>query len=189
MVGWLGVLSLPAVAAPASQPAASRPVASRPAASHKAASHKAASQPASAPAGHATTTATTTATTQAVTTRRAAPPLALGGWQGGGNLSSSPEGGLAYTMLAYVLVILVVGALAVLVTRKVLPRLGIAVPSGRNIAVQETAHLGTKSTVYLLRVGSRRILVGSCRESLVMLGDVTEAFDESDKQPDTSDGT
>jgi len=165
MVGWLGVLALPAVAAPASQPAAS--------------------QPASAPAGHTTTTATT----QAVTTRRATPPLALGGWQGGGKLSSSPEGGLAYTMLAYVLVILVVGALAVLVTRKILPRLGIAVPSGRNIAVQETAHLGTKSTVYLLRVGSRRILVGSCRESLVMLGDVTEAFDESDKQPDTSDGT
>jgi flagellar biogenesis protein FliO len=48
-------------------------------------------------------------------------------------------------------------------------------PTGKNVRVLETVHLGSRKTVHLLRVGSRKYLVGSSRERISLLADVTEA--------------
>ncbi len=77
-------------------------------------------------------------------------------------------------MLAAVFVILVIGAFAFFIIRKVLPR--IRVVAGKHISILETAYLGPRKTVHLLQVGSKKILVANFPEGVVSLGDVTDAF-------------
>ena len=79
-------------------------------------------------------------------------------------------------MLAAVFVILVIGAFAFFIIRKVLPR--IRVVAGKNISILETAYLGPRKTVHLLQVVSKKILVASFPEGVASLGDVTDAFGE-----------
>ncbi len=92
-----------------------------------------------------------------------------------------------WKMLAYMLVIVVLGVGAIVVVRKVLPRIGVAMPSGKRISTIETAHLGPRKTVHLLQVGTRKILVGGTREGLSMLADVTDAFDPAQGREGGSD--
>jgi flagellar biogenesis protein FliO len=91
-------------------------------------------------------------------------------------------------MLAYAALIGVLGVAAIVVTRKVLPRLGVATGANRSMAVRETAYLGAKNAVYLLQVGGRRLLIGRCRESLTTLADVTDAFDDP-REPAETEGS
>ena len=91
------------------------------------------------------------------------------GFPGGGDTT-----GIGWQMLAATLVILFVGVVAIVVVKKLLPRL--AKSRGRRISVLETAYLGPHKSVHLLQVGARKVLVGSSRDGVVRLGDVTEAF-------------
>ena len=117
---------------------------------------------------------------------------------GGGSASSKPKprreltpppwagdlGGLLYKVLAYTLIILVLGAVALVVVKKVLPRIG--PPGGKSISVLETVYLGPKKTLHLLQVGSKKFLVAGSREQITLLGEVTAALaggDESEKPP------
>ena len=82
--------------------------------------------------------------------------------------------GLAWGALASVIVILVLGAAAFVVLRKLSPRIGIR--RGRELALVETIYVGPKRAVHLLQVGNRRFLLGSQREGVSMLAEVTEPF-------------
>lgn len=73
--------------------------------------------------------------------------------------------------LAAVLVILVLGAAAVFVVKRLLPRFGIS--QGRRISVLETVYLGPRKSLYMVQVGDRTLLVTGTRERLGLLADVT----------------
>ncbi len=81
---------------------------------------------------------------------------------------------LLWHMLAATLIVLVLGTLAILVVKKVLPR--IKRSSGKQISVLETTFLGPRKAVHLLQVGSRKLLLASSPDGVVRLDDVTGAF-------------
>ena len=84
-------------------------------------------------------------------------------------------------MFAAVVVVLILGGLALLVFKKVLPRIGR--PAGRTIQVQETAYLGPKKTVHLLQVSDRQFLIASTRDRISLLAEITPG----QKAPQTTD--
>ena len=86
-------------------------------------------------------------------------------------LSYNPEGGIYYRMMLAVLIVVVLGAAAIYVSRKLLPR--ITNLPGKEIRVAETVHLGPKKAVHVLEVGGRRFLIGSTSESVTKLADIT----------------
>ena len=79
--------------------------------------------------------------------------------------------GLLGHSLAAVLVILVLGAAAVFVIKRLLPRLGVS--HGRRVSVLETVYLGPRKSLYVVQVGDRTLLVSGTRERLGLLADVT----------------
>ena len=97
------------------------------------------------------------------------PALRESEFLGGGDTT-----GMMWQMLASALGILFLGVLAILVTKKLLPRL--ARSGGKRISVLETSHLGPGKHVHLLQIGDKKILVGSSRDGMTRLGDVTDAF-------------
>ena len=72
----------------------------------------------------------------------------------------------------YMLLLCALIAAGLLLFRKVMPRL--TPLRGRDLQVLESAALGARNRVYLLRVGKRKLLVGGAKEGLVMLADVSE---------------
>ena len=106
-------------------------------------------------------------------------PFALGDRYG------KDTGDMLRRMMAYTLVILVLGGLGLFVVKKVLPKLGAA--QGRNISVLETVYLGPKKSLHLLRVGTQRFLVAGSRDEISMLGEVTSAFPD-DHEPVATTG-
>ena len=80
---------------------------------------------------------------------------------------------LVWESLAAVAVILVLGGVAIVVVRRVMPR--IAAARGKQIQLAETFHLGQNRAVHLLHVGSRSLLVGASREGISLVADVTGA--------------
>jgi len=127
-----------------------------------------AAEPASRPAAGSTTRPATKPATRP-TTRPASPGYFALSDNGGGDLT-----GLMWQMLSAALVVLVIGALALFVVKKLLPR--IRYTSHRRISVLETAYLGSRKAVHLLQVGSIKLLVASSPEGVVRLDDVTFAF-------------
>jgi flagellar biogenesis protein FliO len=90
--------------------------------------------------------------------------------------------------LAAVLVILVLGAAAIFVVKRLLPRLGIS--QGRQVRVLETVYLGPRKSLYVVQVGDRTLLVSGTRERLGLLADVTGSVPPSDEtSPGTAPGT
>ena len=139
---------------------------------------KTATKPA-ADAREATGPATSRPSTRPVTSRPAAPASRPSGEpKGGGEFwrdrQAGSAGGTLWRLLAYVVVILVLGAAALVVTKKFLPRLRMA--GGQELAVAETVHLAPRVTVHLVRVGGRRFMVGATRERISMLAEVTGTF-------------
>lgn len=106
---------------------------------------------------------------------------------GGGERTTDSGTAILLEMLTYVLIIVVLAVLAIVVVKKVLPRIGVTVPSGKRISTLETVYLGPRKTVHLLRVGAREILVGSSRDRICMLADVTGAFEDKEKLTGASD--
>ena len=135
-----------------------------------------------APGGSSQAASTQPTTTTTTAPAEAGGPSAAGAGPvlGAGRLelpASRDDGttGLLYRMLAYTAVILLLGGVALLVVRKVLPK--ITRPGGKRISVVETVYLGPRKTVHLLQVGSQRFLVAGSRDGISMLGEVTVAFE------------
>lgn len=96
---------------------------------------------------------------------------------GFGKMSQSPTGdvtGLIWQMMAATLVVLLFGAAALFVLKRVLPK--IRSVSQKRICVLETAYLGSRKAVHLLQVGSVKLLVASSPDGVTRLEDVTGAF-------------
>jgi flagellar biosynthetic protein FliO len=77
------------------------------------------------------------------------------------------------TMVAIVFVV-VLGAAAIYVSRRLLPK--IARLPGKEIRIVETVHLGPRKAVHLLQIGQRRLLIGSTNENITKLADLSEVF-------------
>ncbi len=73
--------------------------------------------------------------------------------------------------LGAVFVILVLGVVAILVIKRVLPRIGVT--QGRRIHVLETVYLGPRRSLHMVRIGERILLVGATNEGLGLLSDLT----------------
>jgi flagellar biogenesis protein FliO len=77
-------------------------------------------------------------------------------------------------MLAYVLIILVVGGIGLVVVKRLMPRL--SARTGRKVSLVETVYLGPRKAVHLLEVEGRRFLVGSTKDGVSMLAEVSPSF-------------
>jgi flagellar biosynthetic protein FliO len=91
----------------------------------------------------------------------------------------SPDIGALFlrTMLA-VLLVAVLGAAVIYVSKRFLPR--ITNLAGKKIHVIETIHLGPRKAVHLLKIGNRQLLIGSSSENITMLADITDISSETD---------
>ena len=87
------------------------------------------------------------------------------------------EGTASKTLVA-VLIVAGFGGAAIYVSKKFLPRLS-NLP-GREIRIVETAHLGPRKSVHLVKIGNERFLVGSTNESITMLASLTDGLSEMD---------
>jgi len=87
-------------------------------------------------------------------------------------------GDLVSKTVIAVLIVAAFGAAAIYVSKKFLPKLT-NLP-GREIRIVETAHLGPRKAVHLVKIGNQRFLVGSTNENIIMLANVTEALSESE---------
>lgn len=91
----------------------------------------------------------------------------------GNNVST---GDLFFKMMLMVVLVVVLGAAAIYLSRKLLPRF--TQLSGKRIRVVETVHLGPRKTVHLLKIGNRQLLIGATNENIASLADVTDALSE-----------
>jgi len=81
---------------------------------------------------------------------------------------------LFYKMMVSVILIVILGGAAMYVSKKFLPR--IVSQSGKNIHILETTYIGPRKTVHLLKVGEKKLLIGSTSDSIAILADVTDAL-------------
>jgi flagellar biogenesis protein FliO len=95
------------------------------------------------------------------------------------NLPSSPglslgNGELFLRMMLSVGLVIGLGAAALYLSRKVLPR--VAHAPGKEIRILETAYLGPRKALHLVEVGSQRLLIASTNDRVTMLAPVNEAW-------------
>ncbi|MFP4107019.1 MAG: flagellar biosynthetic protein FliO [Phycisphaerae bacterium] len=110
-----------------------------------------------------------------------------GGKNGDDSTASGPTTPTAiWKMIIYTIILGAVVVAGYVVYRKYMPRL--MAPAGkrpmRGLQVEQTLSLGVRKTVHVLRVGDRRILLGSTRDCMTNLGDVTDAFAEETDTPE-----
>ncbi len=79
-------------------------------------------------------------------------------------------------MAASILVLVVLGAAALLVTRKVLPRIRPA--AGRTVRVIETTYVAPRQALHLVEVGQKRYLLAGTKDGLSLLSEVAGGFEE-----------
>jgi len=82
-------------------------------------------------------------------------------------------------MMLSVLLVVGLGAAAIYASRKLVGR--ITNPPGKRIKVVETAYLGPRKAVHLLRIGDRWILIGSTNENITKLAELTSDAVTQDK--------
>ncbi len=87
---------------------------------------------------------------------------------GTGDKSGTRE--LFFKMMVSVLFLIALGAAAIYVSRRFLPK--ITNLSGKEIRIAETVHLGPRKAVHLLEIGNRRFLIGSTNENITRLADL-----------------
>ncbi len=85
---------------------------------------------------------------------------------------------LFFKTMFMVVLVAVLGAAAIYVSKKFLPK--ITNLPGKKIRVIETAHIGPRKMVHLLKIGNQRLLIGSTNESITKLADVTDALSETE---------
>lgn len=90
---------------------------------------------------------------------------------------SGEEGYLART-LAAVMVVLFIGGVAILIIKKVLPRLAVSPGSlgKRQVKVLETTYIGPRKALHLVQVGQKKFLLSAAAEHVTLLADVTAAL-------------
>lgn len=91
-------------------------------------------------------------------------------------------GELTVKMLVAVLLVVALGAAAIYVSKKLLPR--ITNLPGKEIRIVATVHLGPRKAVHLLKIGSQKFLIGSTNERITKLADLTNGptdFSTQDK--------
>ena len=84
------------------------------------------------------------------------------------------NGELFLRMMLSVGLVIALGAAALYLSRKVLPR--VAHASGKEIHVLETAYLGPRKALHLVEVGNQRLLIASTNDNVTMLALVNEAW-------------
>ena len=77
---------------------------------------------------------------------------------------------LFFKMMVSVLFLIALGAAAIYVSKRFLPK--ITNLPGKEIRITETVHLGPRKAVHLLEVGERRFLIGSTNENITRLADL-----------------
>jgi len=87
-------------------------------------------------------------------------------------------GELFSKMLLMVVVVVGLGVAAMYLTRKYGVR--VSRSTGKEIQVMETAYLGPRKVVHLVKVGSKRLLIGSTNENMTTLADVTDALGDEE---------
>jgi len=91
------------------------------------------------------------------------------------NFSTRASDGLStrdlfFKMMVSVLFLVALGAAAIYVSKRFLPK--ITNLPGKEIRIAETVHLGPRKAVHLLEVGERRFLIGSTNENITRLADL-----------------
>ncbi len=77
---------------------------------------------------------------------------------------------LFFKMMVSVLFLIALGAAAIYVSKRFLPK--ITNLPGKEIRIAETVHLGPRKAVHLLEIGNRRFLIGSTNENITRLADL-----------------
>jgi len=88
---------------------------------------------------------------------------------------------MLWRMLAMVLIVLVFGAAAIFLARRVLPR--IRGGAGKRLSVEETVYIGPKRSLHILRAGSKELLIAAAGERIALL---TELGPSDEPQSDTN---
>ena len=78
---------------------------------------------------------------------------------------------LFYKMMVSVVLVVVLGAIAIYASKRVMGK--ITNLPGKKIKIVETAHLGPRKAVHLLRIGDRCLLIGSTNDNITRLADLT----------------
>jgi len=78
---------------------------------------------------------------------------------------------LFFKMLLSVFIVAALGVAAVVLSRKVFPR--ISSLQGKKIRITETVYLGPRRSVHLLEVGARQFLIGCTNENINTLAELT----------------
>ncbi|MBN2270094.1 MAG: flagellar biosynthetic protein FliO [Sedimentisphaerales bacterium] len=91
------------------------------------------------------------------------------------NLSASTNSAgtreLFFKMMASVVLVVVLGAVAIYASKRLAGK--IANLPGKKIKIVETAHLGPKKAVHLIKIGDLYLLIGSTNDNITKLADVT----------------
>jgi len=85
------------------------------------------------------------------------------------NSASTRE--LFFKMMVSVVLVVVLGAIAIYASKRLAGK--IANLPGKKIKIVETAHLGPRKAVHLLRIGDRCLLIGSTNDNITKLADLT----------------
>jgi flagellar biogenesis protein FliO len=79
--------------------------------------------------------------------------------------------GLFYKMIFMVLIVVLLGAAVIFISKKLLPKMNLP---GKKIQLTETVHLGPRKSIHLIKIGSKTLLIGSTNENITSLADVTD---------------
>ncbi len=154
--------------APSQTPASPATAAEAPAAAATEHTASAATVPASAPASQSTSAPAAGADEVGRHPLVFSPPPSYAGGEG-----------FWTQMLASVAVILILGGLALVVVKRLLPRLslksGAIIGGGKQVRVLETTYIGPRKALHLVQVGDRKLLLAGTGEGVTLLTDVTAA--------------
>lgn len=95
-----------------------------------------------------------------------------------GSAGDGNTGGLFFKMMIMVLLVVVFGAAAIYLSKKLLPKFSRL--SGKRIQVCETVHLGPRKAIHLIKIDEQTLLIGSTNENITKLADVTGRLSEVD---------
>jgi flagellar biogenesis protein FliO len=97
--------------------------------------------------------------------------------QGTNNWPANPKNDLTRKLVISTLLVIVLGAAAFYLSKKFLPKIALA--RGRQICVVETVYLAPNKAIHLLSVGAQKLLVGTSKENIHYLADVTNALPDA----------
>jgi flagellar biogenesis protein FliO len=168
LAAYAGAAGQASTTRPATQPSGTQPAATRPTPTQPAASQPAGTKP---PADGSRTRRTVSTERKTGTGRE----NLFDDGDGGTKLPDTGE--MLARMVASLAVLAVLGVVAYVLLKKVLPR--VRRPGGRNVSVLETSYVGPRKAVHLLKVGRRKLLIASSRDAVCLLADVSDAVDDS----------